>query len=172
MIGVIINLHAGYVVNHGVGPVRAMIVKAVPNADIGVLRRHDDIGTLYREFLSAGATCIAAVGGDGTVGSVAAILVDTGVPLGVIPGGTLNHFARDVGVGRDVSQALRTLASGHAVPVDVATVNDRVFLNNSSIGLYPEMVHLREAEEQRLGKVRAMIRAGLIVVRPRKWTTV
>jgi diacylglycerol kinase family enzyme len=58
------------------------------------------------------------------------------------------------------------------VPVDVASVNDRIFLNNSSLGLYPEMVHLREAEEQQLGKVRAMMRASLLAVRRTKWTNV
>ena len=172
MIGVIINPRAGYVAEHGVDRVRSMVVATVPDAQAMVLQPHDHPSTGCRQFLSSGATCIVAVGGDGTVGSVAASLVDTGVPLGVIPGGTLNHFARDVGVGRDVPQAVRTLAERHAVPVDVATVNDRIFLNNSSIGLYPEMVHLREAEEQQLGKLRAMIRAVLLALRRTKWTTV
>jgi diacylglycerol kinase family enzyme len=58
------------------------------------------------------------------------------IPLGVIPAGTLNHFARDVGGWRDVAQALRVLAGGYTLPVDVARVNERIFLNNSSIGLY------------------------------------
>jgi diacylglycerol kinase family enzyme len=85
--------------------------------------------------------------------------------LGVIPVGTLNHFARDVGVGRDVEEALRILAHGYVLPVDVATVNDHVFVNNSSIGLYPRMVEIRERYEQRLGKWPALIHATLLVVR-------
>ncbi|HZT97800.1 MAG TPA: diacylglycerol kinase family protein [Chloroflexota bacterium] len=172
MIGALVNPRSGYVARHGVDQVRAMLGEVVPDARIEVIQPHDDIAAWCRDLLSTGATCIAAVGGDGTIGSAAAALVDTGVPLGVIPGGTLNHFARDVGVGRDVHQALRTLAEGQAIPVDVATVNDHVYLNNSSIGLYPAMVQLRKAEEQRLGRMRAMIRAGLIAVGRRKWSDV
>jgi diacylglycerol kinase family enzyme len=172
MIGVIVNPRAGYVAQGRLEQLRSLIGVAVPDAQVVVLEPHDDVHARCQELLAAGATCIAAVGGDGTVSSVAANLVDSQVPFGVIPGGTLNHFARDVGVGRDVRAAVETLAARHAVSVDVATVNDRLFLNNSSIGLYPEMVHLRETEEQQLGKVRALLRAGLLALRRTKWTTV
>lgn len=172
MIGVLVNPRAGYVADHGVDRVCSMIATAVPDAHILVLQPHDDVRARCQELLAQGATCIAAVGGDGTVSSVAATLIDTRIPLGVIPGGTLNHFARDVGVGRDVPRAVQTLAERHATPVDVATVNDRVFLNNSSLGLYPEMVHLREAEGRQLGKLRALMRAGLLAIRRTRWTNV
>jgi diacylglycerol kinase family enzyme len=115
--------------------------------------------------MQEGATCISAMGGDGTVRSVASAVHGTAVPLGVIPGGTLNHFARDVGVGRNVEEALRVLAAGHVEEVDVACVNDQLFLNNSSIGLYPRMVAIRERYERRLGKWRAILRATLLVAR-------
>ena len=92
-------------------------------------------------------------------------LVGTETPLGVIPAGTLNHFARDVGVGRDVEDALQILAHGYVLPVDVAAVNDHVFVNNSSIGLYPRMVEIRERYEKRLGKWRALLQATLLVLR-------
>lgn len=165
MIGVILNPRSGFVKAHGVERVQSMILEAVPAAQIHVVQAHDDLAASCKEFLSNGATCIAAVGGDGTVRAVATQLVGTETPLGVVPGGTLNHFARDIGVGHDVRHALQVLASGYSLPVDVASVNDHVFLNNSSIGLYPRMVEIRRRYENRLGKWRAMVRAGLLVLR-------
>lgn len=169
MINVMVNTRSGCVAEHGVDHIRALFSEAVPDARLHVLDPHDDLDARCREFRVAGATCIAAVGGDGTVSAVAAALVHTPVSLGVVPGGTLNHFARDVGVGRDVPAAIQTLARGHTAPVDVATVNDRVFLNNSSVGLYPDLVDLRAAGEQRFGKWRAMVRAGLLVMKQAEW---
>ena len=78
-----------------------------------------------------------------------------GIPLGVIPAGTINHFAREVGVGRDVAQALRVLAGGYTLPVDAARVNERIFLNNSSIGLYARVVEIRVTELAPIAKVEA-----------------
>lgn len=172
MIGVLVNPRAGYVAKHGSDQVQSMIVAAVPDARIVILQPQDDIRARCGELLSAGATRIAAMGGDGTISSVAAVLIDTQIPLGVIPGGTFNNFARDVGVGRNVPDAIRTVAGSQVVPVDVATVNDHVFLNNSSIGLYPEMVHLREAEQKRLGKTRARVRGLALAFRRTRWTDV
>jgi len=106
-----------------------------------------------------------AAGGDGTVGSVAAPLVGTSTPLGVLSVGTLNHFARDVGVGRDVPAAARALAGGHTRLVDTAEVNGRLFLNNSSIDSYAHIVEFRERHEGRLGKWRALVEATLLTVR-------
>lgn len=165
MIGVILNPRAGFVASHGVPYLRALIEEHLPGADVRLLTPDADVTALCRELIAGGATCIAAVGGDGTVSSIASNIVDTEVALGVVPGGTLNHFARDVGVGRDVPQALRVLAGEYVLPVDVATVNDRIFLNNSSIGLYVRMVEIRRNYEQRLGKWRAMAHATLLTLR-------
>jgi diacylglycerol kinase family enzyme len=104
--------------------------------------------------------------------SVAAQLVGSQTPLGVIPAGTLNHFARDVGVGRHVEEALRVLARGYVLPVDVAKVNDRIFLNNSSIGLYARMVEMRKRLEPRAGKWRALMYAGWLTIRKAHPSTV
>lgn len=167
MIGVILNPRSGYVARHGVDDVCALIQQTVPEARVHVLQEDDDIAARCAEFVEQGATCVAAAGGDGTVSSVARSLVGSETPLGVIPVGTLNHFARDVGVGRDVEAALRILAHGYVLPVDVATVNDHVFVNNSSIGLYARMVEMRERYERRLGKWRALIHATVLVLRER-----
>lgn len=93
---------------------------------------------------------IVAAGGDGTVSSVATEVIASGKTLGVLPLGTLNHFARDLGIPFELEEAVRTIVEGHTVEVDVAEVNDRVFLNNSSLGLYPIIVRERE-KRQRLG---------------------
>lgn len=91
---------------------------------------------------------IVAGGGDGTIGAVAAILAGTGIPLGVLPLGTLNHFARDLGIPLDVAGAVEVIAASNCRTVDVGEVNDRIFLNNSSIGVYPFMVRERERRQR------------------------
>ncbi len=87
---------------------------------------------------------IVAAGGDGSIGTVAALIADTGIPLGVLPLGTLNHFARDLGIPIDIEGAFATVAAGAIARVDLAEVNGRIFVNNSSIGIYPDMVVERE----------------------------
>ena len=93
---------------------------------------------------------IVAAGGDGTVNTVAAAVIDSGKILGVLPAGTLNHFARDLGIPFDLEAAADTIVAGHTAEVDVGEVNNRVFLNNSSLGLYPIIVRERQKRE-RLG---------------------
>jgi len=109
----------------------------------------------------SGVDAVIAGGGDGTVSAVAAGLAGTDVPLGVIPLGTLNHFAKDLGVST-VEAALDVIAAGNIERIDVGDVNGRVFVNNSSIGLYPEMVVERETEQRVHGarKWPAMLRAA------------
>ena len=166
MRGVILNPKAHYVARHGIDCVRALILSAMPDARIHVLTAGDDVGARCRALLAEGATAIVAAGGDGTVGSVAAHLMGTSTPLGVLPAGTLNHFARDVGMGRDVAVAARALA-GHTriIAIDTAEVNGRRFLNNSSIGLYAHIVQIRERHERQWGKVRALVAATLLTLR-------
>jgi diacylglycerol kinase family enzyme len=102
--------------------------------------------------VAAGAAAVVAGGGDGTVSAVASQLAGTAVPLGVLPLGTLNHFAKDLGIPLDVDEAVSVIAAGHAVPVDAGEVNGRVFVNNSSLGLYPDIVLDREHQRRRLGR--------------------
>lgn len=118
-----------------------------------------------RRAVATGAQTIVAVGGDGTVGCVAGAIVDTDVALGILPLGTLNHFAKDLGIPLDLEAAVNTIAAGNVRRVDVGEVNGRIFVNNSSIGLYPTMVHHRE-QQQRLGKRKwsAFVRACLTVL--------
>jgi diacylglycerol kinase family enzyme len=94
---------------------------------------------------STRSTIVAAAGGDGTVCGVAAGLVGASAALGVLPLGTLNHFARDLRIPPDLPKAVAVVAAGHTARIDAGLVNDRVFVNNSSIGIYPSIVDAREA---------------------------
>jgi len=91
-------------------------------------------------------------GGDGTISAAASALVGTDTLLGVLPLGTLNHFARDLGIPSDLTEAARLIASRKDRRVDVAEMNDRIFINNSAIGLYPLMVLDRDTQRKRLGR--------------------
>jgi len=91
---------------------------------------------------------VVAGGGDGTVNAVASALAGTGGVLGVLPLGTCNHFARDLGLPMDLAGAVRTVLTGRVRAVDVGEVNGQVFLNNSSLGLYPQLVRGRMAEQK------------------------
>lgn len=97
---------------------------------------------------------VVVAGGDGTIGAVASVLAGTGIPLGVLPLGTLNHFARDLGLPLDLGGAVAVIGAGHARAVDVAEVNGQTFVNNSSIGLYPYMVLDRERRRSRHGQAK------------------
>ena len=120
-----------------------------------------------REAATSGVDAVVAAGGDGTVSAVASALAGTTVPLAVLPLGTLNHFARDLGMPDDLGEAARAIAAGRVAPVDVGEVNGRIFVNNSSIGLYPLVVRTREAEQKATGhgKWRAMATAVWRVLR-------
>lgn len=121
---------------------------------------------LALDAIRKGCEIVVAAGGDGTVRGVAAALVNRPASLGVIPLGTLNHFARDLRIPLDVERAIQAIARGRTEQVDVGEVNGRIFVNNSSIGIYPNIVLIRE-REQRLGygKWPAFAKATLAVLR-------
>ena len=95
---------------------------------------------------------VVAGGGDGTQSAVASRVAGTELVQGVLPLGTLNHFAKDLGIPLKVEEAIRTLATGRVQEVDVGEVNGRTFINNSSLGLYPQIVRERELQQMHLGK--------------------
>jgi diacylglycerol kinase family enzyme len=97
---------------------------------------------------------VVAAGGDGTINTVAEATLGSGCPFGVIPLGTFNYFSRAHGIPSDVTAACQMLLTPRAVEVQVGLVNDRVFLVNGSIGLYPELLEDREAAKQKLGRSR------------------
>ena len=127
--------------------------KDLDDARILWLEEDVDLGAEIKGAL-ARRDVVVACGGDGTVNAVAQHVAGTDGVMGVIPGGTLNHFARDLGV-RELDVALETLKSGSERRVDVARINDRVALNTIAIGIYPELVQERDARESYLGRALA-----------------
>lgn len=119
------------------------------DAEIIITKSDDDISALVARAIGERREAIVAGGGDGTVNAVAGIVAGTASVLGIIPIGTLNHFAKDIGVPLTIDAAVRNLFTGKIAFVDVGEVNGRVFVNNSGIGFYPHFVRQREALERR-----------------------
>jgi YegS/Rv2252/BmrU family lipid kinase len=147
------------IVSAGAGPAdNARVVERIAeifkedqiDVDFSIAKTGGEVAELARAAAREPYKVIVAAGGDGTVNSVASAVIDSDKILGVLPLGTLNHFARDAGIPFDLDAAMRTIVAGHTIEVDVAEVNDRIFLNNSSLGLYPMIVRERE-KHQRLG---------------------
>ncbi|MEO8924043.1 MAG: diacylglycerol kinase family protein [Caldimonas sp.] len=105
-----------------------------------------------RRALDTGCEVIVAGGGDGTLNAVASKVIHQPVDFGVLPLGTLNHFAKDAGIPLDPLVALQSIAVGHVSAIDVGEVNGTIFLNNSSIGLYVDLVRDRDRQQLRLGR--------------------
>ena len=135
-------------------------------ANINLAKSGEEVIKLAERALQSNCQIVVAGGGDGTINAVASILAGTDKILGVLPLGTLNHFAKDMLIPLDLESAVQNLLEGHIVKVDVGMVNDRVFINNSSLGLYPHLVHQRKKHQRRgLSKWTAFLWALLIVLR-------
>ena len=101
-----------------------------------------------------GFSTIVAGGGDGTICAVASALRGRDVVMGILPLGTFNYFARSLDLPTEMAEAAQVIVDGHAAPLRIATINDRVFLNNASLGAYPAILETREAIYQRWGRSR------------------
>lgn len=110
-----------------------------------------ELAATTRALLADNVGAIVAGGGDGTVSTIAEICLREGLPLGVLPLGTRNHFGRDLQLPRDTSDCINCIAAGNTRRVDVGSVNGRIFINNSSIGAYPRAVEQREDLRNRFG---------------------
>jgi diacylglycerol kinase family enzyme len=112
-------------------------------------------------------SAIVVAGGDGSVSTAAAALAGTGTALGVLPCGTLNHFARDLGLPGGLEAAVAALASGVVARVDVGEVNGRVFVNNSSVGIYAAIVADRDRQRRDRDRAKwlALVIAGARALR-------
>ena len=110
---------------------------------------------------------IVVGGGDGSIRAVASVLAGASVPLGLVPLGTLNHFAKDLGISLQVGEAAATVAEGYVQVTDLGEVNGEIFINTSSIGIYPYMVIDREHRRarHRLAKWMAMVPAFFRMMR-------
>ena len=109
-----------------------------------------------RAIAERGDPLLIVGGGDGTVAAAASALVGTQTRLGILPLGTLNHFARDLRLPLRLPEAAQLIAAGSERRVDVAEMNGRIFINNSAIGLYPLMVVSRDLQRAQLGRSRRL----------------
>ena len=143
----------------------ADIARLLPGAEVLEISEQAGVSELLGEAARSGrAKALGVAGGDGSVAAAAAVALEHGLPLAVIPAGTLNHFARDVGL-ESVEDAVDAIVAGAAVRVDVADVNGTPFLNTSSIGAYPDMVRRRDQLSGRVGKWLALTVAAAQVLR-------
>jgi undecaprenyl-diphosphatase len=141
------------------------IAQLLPQAEVLEIREGAGIRELLSEAAGTGrAQALGVAGGDGSVAAAAAVALEFGLPLAVVPAGTLNHFARDLGVATP-PEAVAAVVHGDAVQVDVAEVNGIPFLNTASIGSYPEMVRRRDRLSGRMGKWAALTVAAAQVMR-------
>jgi diacylglycerol kinase family enzyme len=142
--------------------VRAAFAEAGLEADVELIGG-GDYEVRCRAIAERGDDLVVVGGGDGTISAAASALVGTDTLLGVLPLGTLNHFARDLGIPAAIEQAAELIAKRTERRVDVGEMNDHLFINNSAIGLYPLMVLDRDQQRRRLGRSKrlAMIVASL-----------
>ena len=140
--------------------------KALKEAGLDVdieLLSGGDCAVRCRAVAERGDPLLIVGGGDGTISAAASALGGTETKLGVLPLGTLNHFARDIGLPDDLEAAAKVIAAGKDRRVDIGEMNGEVFINNSAIGIYPLMVVDRDLQRKRLGRSKrlAMIVASL-----------
>jgi diacylglycerol kinase family enzyme len=167
-LAVLLNAGAGTAIHRGADGLRSDLAAALEALDVAAefeFCRGQDLKRLAEAALArAKAAEIAAVvvgGGDGSIRTVAGVLAGTNVPLGILPLGTLNHFAKDLGIPLHLKEAAEVIARCKTRAVDLAEVNGETFINNSSIGIYPYIVLDRERRRahHKLAKWMAMVPA-------------
>jgi YegS/Rv2252/BmrU family lipid kinase len=154
-IPVIINAGAG---NHHAASrgkaITALFLAAGIEVDVRFAESGPDIVSLVREAVSERPQTLVVAGGDGTISTAAGAVAGTPIALGVLPFGTLNHFAKDLGIPQELEASVQNIIDDNVIAIDVGEVNGRVFINNSSLGMYPDIVRDRERRETRLGRGR------------------
>lgn len=159
---VLVNRSAGSVVRSGLTAeeIGAAFAAAGVEAEVRFLPGAE-IAAAARAAVRNGFGAVVAAGGDGTIRCVAGVLADGGaaesaggrtVPLGVLPVGTLNHFARDLGIPLDLKEAAAVVTGGRVHRLDLGEVNGEIFVNNSMLGFYPPVVRERDRQRRHLGR--------------------
>jgi YegS/Rv2252/BmrU family lipid kinase len=146
---VIVNASSGSQANDDAGKRLGEILRSLElNWEIWPARNGRELRALAQKAAESDADVVVAGGGDGTLNAVASRLAGTEKIFGVLPLGTLNHFAKDLNIPLDTKAAVQNIVAGNVAGVDVGEVNGQVFLNNSSLGLYPKIVVRRDAERK------------------------
>jgi diacylglycerol kinase family enzyme len=173
-VAVILNRSAGVAKaqSHLDTEVRHLFGAAGVDVEIIALRQGQNPADAAREAASR-ASVVVAAGGDGTVSSVVSGIADSPAALGILPLGTLNHFAKDLHLPLGLREAVAVVVAGHIGRVDAGSVNGRLFVNNVSLGVYPGIVEQREElRGQGHRKWKAMTIATMRVLRGYPGTTV
>jgi diacylglycerol kinase family enzyme len=151
-LSVILNRHSGGTDEPEIRDrIREAFLAAGADADVRTAADGEEFLALAKEIAAGESAVVVAAGGDGSIGSAASALAGTGKALGVVPLGTLNHFAKDLRIPLDLEASANNVVEGIETEVDVGEVNGRIFVNNSSLGLYPRIVRHREESRQKLG---------------------
>jgi YegS/Rv2252/BmrU family lipid kinase len=169
MIPVIINATSG--LGHSDNDLRSLeqaFERAGAPARILTARDGAGLQRAVREALRASPPVIVVGGGDGTVSSAAQLVRGTRTALAILPMGTLNHFARDLGLPMELADAVKVAAKGTPTPVDMGEVNGATFVNNASIGIYPDLVRDRKRQQRRLGRGKRAAMAWAILAAMRR----
>jgi diacylglycerol kinase family enzyme len=150
---VIINAAGGsFVEDNTLGIVEQAFEDAGLNVNIHLANSGEEVSALAERAASGDCEIIVGGGGDGTLALVAQAISSTQKKFGILPLGTLNHFSKDLAIPQDIAAAVKVIARGETKKVDLGEVNGRIFINNSSIGLYPRIVRHREVQQERLGR--------------------
>ncbi|MBP1852451.1 diacylglycerol/lipid kinase family protein [Rhizobium halophytocola] len=146
--------------------VHAVFEGAGHRLDCHIVEGKDIISALEQAFADNSIEGVIAGGGDGTISAAAGLAWKSGIPLGVVPAGTMNLFARALALPLDIEAVLETLAGSPVRNVDIATANGRPFVHQFSAGMHARMVQTRDKMEfaSRLGKMRASLQAILGVI--------
>ncbi|WP_170317578.1 diacylglycerol/lipid kinase family protein [Paroceanicella profunda] len=140
---------------------REVFARAGHDLDARIVSGPELIGALDEASSASGHDVMLAGGGDGTVSAAAAIAFRNGKPLGILPAGTMNMFARVLKIPLELNDAVAALAQGHVGPADIGTVDDRTFVHQVSVGLHPRFVRVRNERpfQSKFGKIRASVGA-------------
>lgn len=141
---------------------RKTLEAAGHSIDIDIVAGGDIEAALEKAAARRGVNVVLAGGGDGTISAAAALLMNRKKALAILPAGTMNLFARGLGIPQTLDAAVKSFADGEVIAVDIASANGRPFVHQFSVGLHAKMVQLRQKMEfgSRLGKMRASVRAA------------
>ncbi len=135
---------------------------------IGMIEDANKIDEIARQTVEAAKACggiVVAVGGDGTISAVANAVLGSGCAFGAIPQGTFNYFGRAHGISENIQEAIHALLNASPQPVQVGLLNNRLFLVNASVGLYPQLLEDRETFKHQYGRSRLVaLCAGLVTL--------
>jgi diacylglycerol kinase family enzyme len=169
IVEIILNSHSGTLDKHAlVGTIESFFAERGFMPRVHVTTNGREVPLLAQQAASGDADIVVAGGGDGTIATIAEHISGTGKAFGVLPLGTFNYFAKNLGIPLELDAALDVIARGVVASVDVCEVNGHLFLNNSSIGLYPTVLARRESTYRRFGRsqLAAYLSVLIVLLRP------